>query len=65
MNPEIEIWRAANQLVKQHGEDAPYEAARLTDAMLEKGGLEGQRVCKRVPKTVDELLATEPKGGVH
>ncbi len=37
MIPDLDIWRSANPLVKQHGEDAPIEAAMNADAMLEKG----------------------------
>ncbi len=42
MIPNPEIYRAANILVKQHGEDAPVEAAMRTDAML------GYTVCSSV-----------------
>ena len=27
MSPDLDIWRSANLLVKQHGIDAPIEAA--------------------------------------
>ncbi len=33
-----DIYRSANVLVKQHGQDAPIHAAMRADAMLEKGG---------------------------
>ncbi len=35
MTPDLDIYRSANLLVKQHGEDAPIEAAMRADAMLE------------------------------
>ncbi len=41
MTSDLDIYRSANLLVKQHGEDAPIEAAMRADAMLEKGGLDG------------------------
>ena len=63
MLTEIEIYRAANQLIKRHGEDAEFEAGRLADAMLEKGDLEGQRVWKRVLKAIGELRRQEPGAG--
>lgn len=56
---EIEVYRAANQLIQQHGDDAQIEAARLADAMLAKGDLEGQRVWKRVLKAIDVLQSKE------
>ncbi len=33
MIPDLDIYRAANVLVNQHGEDAPIEAAMRADAM--------------------------------
>ena len=44
MIADLDIFRAANILVKQHGQDAPIQAAMRTDAMLEKGDLEGYAV---------------------
>jgi hypothetical protein len=41
--------------VKQHGEDAPIEAAMRADAMLEAGDLDGYAVWKRVLRAVEEL----------
>jgi hypothetical protein len=32
--PDLDIYRSANILVKQHGEDAPIEAAMRTDLDL-------------------------------
>ena len=37
MIPDLDIYRSANLLVKQHGDDAPIEAVMRADAMLEKG----------------------------
>ena len=47
MVEEIEVWRAANQLVERYGEDAELEAAMRADAMIEAGDVEGQRVWNR------------------
>jgi hypothetical protein len=41
MFPDLDIYRSAPVLVKQHGQDAPIEAAMRADAMLEKGDLDG------------------------
>jgi hypothetical protein len=41
MIPDLDIYRSANLLVKQHGEDAPIHAAMRADAMLEAGDLDG------------------------
>ena len=39
--PNLEICRAADILVKQHGADVPFDAAMRADEMLEKGDLDG------------------------
>lgn len=41
MLDEIDIYRAAQVLIREHGEDAPLEAARIADQMLERGDVEG------------------------
>ncbi len=52
MIPDLDIFRAANALVKRHGQDAPIETAMRADAMLEKGDPEGYAVWKRDLKAV-------------
>ncbi len=41
MIADLDIYRSAQVLVKQHGQDAPIHAAMRADAMLEKGNLDG------------------------
>ncbi len=41
MIPDIDIYRSAQVLVKQHGQDAPIEAAMRADELLERGDVEG------------------------
>ncbi len=50
----------ANVLVKQHGQDAPIEAAMRADAMLEAGDLDGLATWKRILRAIDELGNTTP-----
>jgi hypothetical protein len=40
---DLDIWRAANLLIRRHGADAELEAARLQD-MLGRGDDEGRLV---------------------
>ncbi len=63
MIPDLDIYRSANFLVKQHGEDAPIEAAMQADAMLEAGDLDGYAVWKRILRAAEELQGTAPKPG--
>ena len=44
----IDIYRIANGLVKQHGADATIHAAMLVDERLDDGDLDGQATWKRV-----------------
>ena len=55
MTPDLDIYRSANVLVKQHGQDAPIEPAMRVDAMLEKGDQDGFAVWKRILRAVEEL----------
>ncbi len=55
MTSDLDIYRSANVLVKQHGPDARIEAAMKADAMLEKGDLDGYAVWKRILRAVEEL----------
>ena len=63
MIPDLDIYRSAQALVKQHGEDAPIYAAMRGDAMLEKGDLEGYAVWKNIVKAAEELLSKERPDG--
>ncbi len=65
MTPDLDIYRAANLLVKQHGEDAPIQAAMRADAMLEAGDLDGYAVWKRILQAVEELRGVEPAPGLR
>ncbi len=61
MISNLDIYRTANVLIREHGEDAALEAAQRADAMLEKGSLDGQRVWKRVLAAVREIQREEPE----
>ena len=62
---DLDIYRSAQVLVKQHGADAPVHAAMRADGMLEKGDLDGYDVWKRILRAVEELQGTEPASRVH
>ncbi len=40
MIPDLDIYRSANVLVKQHGQDAPIHAAVRGDEILGKGDID-------------------------
>ena len=56
-NPDI--WRAANLLVKRHGDDAVLTAVTRADEMLAAGDVEGCAIWKRILGAVAELTRTK------
>ncbi len=44
MTSDLDIYRSAKLLIKQHGKDAPIFAAIEADACSETGDMEGRRV---------------------
>lgn len=64
MISELDIWRAANLLMRQHGDGAQLEACRLADAMLDRGDLVGQTVWLRIRRAIVQLQAP-PTGPAH
>jgi hypothetical protein len=64
MISDLDIWCAANLLIRQHGSEAEIEAARRSDLMLERGDLDGQTLWKRIRGAIVELQAP-PSGPLH
>jgi hypothetical protein len=57
---EIDIWRAANLLIEQHGPQAILEAARRQVAMLENDDAEGAAVWARITLAISTLMSGKP-----
>lgn len=57
MISDLDIWRAANLLIRRHGSDAEIEAARRADLMLERGDRDGQLVWVRISRAIAQLQA--------
>ena len=64
MISDLDIWRAANLLIRKHGADAELEAAKRADLMLEGGDRDGQLDWLRIRRAIVELLAV-PVGKPH
>ena len=64
MTPDMDIWRAANLVIKQHGGNAEIVAAQRADLMLERGDREGRFVWLRIRRAIAELQAA-PTGPAH
>ena len=57
MISELDIYRAANLIIKRYGPDAIIKAARMTNRMLELGDLEGYVLWRRIRRTIEVLQA--------
>jgi hypothetical protein len=64
MISDLDIWRAANLLIRKHGADAELEAAKRADLMLNRGDDEGRLVWARVRRAIEALQA-QPSGRPH
>ncbi len=63
MTSDLDIFRTASVLIREHGEEADLEAAQRADSFLDAGDLDGQRVWKRVLAAVKEIQRQEPREG--
>ena len=57
---ETDIYRSANLLIKQHGEDAAIHAAMQADECLDNGDLDGKVAWLAVIRAIEELRDTKP-----
>lgn len=67
MIPDPDIWRAANLVLKHHGDDAPKVAAQRAEALRDQGDTDGQQVWTQILRAVEELarLARKPDEGLN
>jgi hypothetical protein len=52
---DLDVYRCAQMVLRQHGDEAALFAAERADALLAAGDMEGQSVWKRVLRAVVEL----------
>jgi hypothetical protein len=63
--PEIDIWRAANLMLKRYGEKALEESATRADELAADGDQDGAVTWRRITDAVGQLANTTPPGPVH
>jgi hypothetical protein len=61
MAPEMDIWRTAPLLIRQHGEDAEIVAPQRIDALWQREGYEGHAIWLRVKRALVELQVAPPR----
>ena len=65
MIPEIDIWRAAQLMLKRYGDKVIEESAARADELVAAGDDNGAVVWRRTSAAVAELANTTPPGRVH
>ncbi len=63
MTDDIDIFRAAKLLIDKHGDEAPTRAVMKSDAMLEKGDVDGYAVWKRIVDAIKDMQRETPRPG--
>ena len=62
---DVELWRAAAELLTSHGETAEAEALRRADAAIDGGDVDGFNRWKRVARLITEMRTRTPDDDVH
>lgn len=52
---DLDVWRAANEMIKFFGADAQFKAALRADKLLDLGDSEGFNAWKRVATAIGNL----------
>ena len=60
MTSDLDIYRSANLLIKQRGDNAPAFAAMQTDKRAQASDMEGRAVWLRVIRAIRELFNRQP-----
>jgi len=55
--PDLDIWSAANLLIRKHGANAELEAAKRADLMLDRGDDDGRLLWARIRRAIEALRA--------
>jgi hypothetical protein len=61
---DLDIWCAANLLIRKHGADAELEAAKRADLMLDRGDDDGRLLWARIRRAI-EALQTPRRGRLN
>jgi hypothetical protein len=63
--PEIDIWRAANLMLKRYGEKALEESSTRADELAAADDYAGADTWRRITNAVIQLANTVPPGPLH
>ena len=62
---DIDVFRSAAELIKQHGDDAQLLAIKRTTKMLDAGDVDGYAVWKRIVDAIKDMERETPRPGEH
>lgn len=67
MTSDLDVYRSAHLLIKEHGLDAAIYAAMRADQLLDNGDVDGHFVWVRIKKAIDELqsVTRPPQANEH
>ncbi len=60
---DLDLWRAAQVMVKRYGDGAATEAAMRADEFLDQGIIDGERLWVRIMQAIEELQRKQPRDG--
>jgi len=63
--PEIDIWRAAQLMLKRYGDNALEESAARANELALAGDDDGASTWRRIMAAVEQLANKTPPGRVH
>jgi hypothetical protein len=63
--PEIDIWRAANLMLKRYGEKAFEASSTRAEELAADGDHDGASTWRRISAAVEQLANDVPPGPVH
>ena len=63
--PEIDIWRAANLMLKRYGEKAFEASSRRAEELAADGDHDGASTWRRISAAVEQLANDVSPGPVH
>ncbi len=63
MLSDLDLWRAANVMIKRYADGAASEAAMRADEFLDQGIIDGERLWMRIVQAIEEVQRERPGDG--
>lgn len=63
MPSDLDIYRTASVLIREHGDEADLVAAQRADSFFEAGDVDGSATWRRVLRAIMEIQREEPHEG--